>query len=270
MAPPIDLHYVWALGHAFVLAGSTQVLLATAFFRSTPAFWYRLAFAGALASYTIVILKSLGRPSGGAWLRRAFVDENAQYGLLALYWFISKPINITILPFATFSLFHCATFFRTNILPKFIPKPPAGAPAGQARPPPGWADNLSRQIQLWVKGNYDKAMNFVAYAELLVLARVALGALTFRSSLIAPIFLAHFIRLRYHASPFTRGAVNAITARVDGLVVGKPAPVVNGWVTAKRIIGAWGGGSLVPQQPAAGAAGAVPAAGNGPAGAAGR
>jgi len=32
---------------------------------------------------------------------------------------VSKPINVTILPFATFSLFHCATFLRTNVLPKF-------------------------------------------------------------------------------------------------------------------------------------------------------
>lgn len=34
---------------------------------------------------------------------------------------ISKPISVTIIPFATFSLFHCATFLRTNILPKLYP-----------------------------------------------------------------------------------------------------------------------------------------------------
>lgn len=119
-------------------------MLQTLLFR-TPVRAYRLVYIGALLSYAIVVLKSLGKPRGVNWLRRAFVDENFQYGLLALYWLISKPINsesgehacassvrarsttphkadpdtVTILPFATFSLFHCATFLRTNILPKF-------------------------------------------------------------------------------------------------------------------------------------------------------
>jgi len=50
--------------------------------------------------------------------------------------FITKPLNrsfdlkegwdvaddiVSIIPFATFSLFHTLTFIRTNILPKFIP-----------------------------------------------------------------------------------------------------------------------------------------------------
>jgi hypothetical protein len=120
---------------------------------------------------------------------------------------------------------------------------------------------MGRQIQLWVKSNYDKAMNFVAYAELLILARVTLGALTFRSSFIAPLFLAHFLRLRYHASPFTRTAVNGVTARVDNFAESKPA-VANVWTTVKRLIRTWGGGALVPAQPAPAAPpAAAPAAG---------
>jgi len=135
---------------------------------------------------------------------------------------------------------------------------PAGTPAAQ-RPPPNWAENLGRQIQLWVKSNYDKAMNFVAYAELFILARVFLGALTFRSSFIAPLFLAHFIRLRYHASQFTRNAVNGVTGRVDGLVAANPA-ANNVWTTVKRLIRTWGGGALAPAQQPPAAPGAAPAA----------
>lgn len=30
-------------------------------------------------------------------------------------------MTVSIIPFATFSLFHSLTFVRTNILPKFIP-----------------------------------------------------------------------------------------------------------------------------------------------------
>lgn len=133
-------------------------------------------------------------------------------------------------------------------------KPPAGA-TGAARPPANFAESLARNIQTWVKGNYDKAMIFVAYAELAILARVTLGALTFRSSFIAPLFLAHFIRLRYHASPFTRSAVDSITAKVDSLAASRP-PVQNAWTMVKRAIAAWGGGNLV----GGGAAGRPPAA----------
>jgi hypothetical protein len=57
-------------------------------------------------------------------------------------------------------------------------RPPPPQAAGQPRPPPAALDNVSRQIQLWVKGNYDSAMRFVAYAELAILARVVIGALT--------------------------------------------------------------------------------------------
>lgn len=55
-------------------------------------------------------------------------------------------------------------------------QPPATA--GQARPPPPALQNASNKIQLWVKGNYDTAMKFVAYAELAILGRVVFGAVT--------------------------------------------------------------------------------------------
>lgn len=106
---------------------------------------------------------------------------------------------VSIIPFATFSLFHSLTFLRTNILPKFIPsvstlitfssrqlmtsrRPPPQAQPGQPapqRPPPAMLEKLSRAIHLWVKGNYDTAMRFVAYAEMAILARSVLGAITY-------------------------------------------------------------------------------------------
>lgn len=119
---------------------------------------------------------------------------------------------------------------------------------------------------MWVKGNYDGAMRFVAYAELAIFARVVIGALTsvplhhaenplmeyrFRSSLIAPIFLAHFIRLRYHASAFTRQAVGTVTSRIDGFAGAQGGLVANAWGTVKRLIGTWGGASMMPTQPQA-------------------
>jgi hypothetical protein len=63
----------------------------------------------------------------------------------------------------------------------------------------------------------------------------------------APIFLAHFIRLRYHASAFTRQAVANITTRLDGVLMSRGGAVANGWSKAKVLIERWGGLGAPPQ-----------------------
>jgi len=260
----IDPHYVWALGHIVMLLGSLYMTLKVLTFRGTPTFIYKLSYTGALLSYSIVVLKSLGTPRlDQAWLRRAFADENVQYAVLAVYWWVSKPVWLSIFPFAVFSLFHTLTFIRTNIIPKFVPPPPP-TQAGQPRAPPALMENVSRRIQIWVKSNYDPAMNIVAYAELFLLGRLVAGALTWQSSLLAPIFLAHFIRLRYQISPFTREAIHNITSRIDGLVGNQSGFLKNGWETVKKLVRAWSGGISIPQggaAPGAGAGAARPAGG---------
>lgn len=249
--PLLDPHMFWAAGHGIMLFNAAYVILQGALFRGTPPFFYKLGYLGVLLAYGIVIAKSLGKPRMDAqWLQRAYVDENVQYGVLAFYWLISRSINVTMIPFATFSLFHCLTFLRTNILTKFIPRP-AAAPAGQARPPPSGLENVSRQIQAWVKANYDGAMRFVAFAELAILARVTVGAITRTSSIVAPLFLVHFIRLRYHASPFTRQAINTAGARIDALAGNQGGVIANVWQTIKRFLSSWGGRRLLSNQPGA-------------------
>ncbi|WRT64120.1 uncharacterized protein IL334_001049 [Kwoniella shivajii] len=271
---PVDPHYLWAFGHGIMLLSAAYVLLQTVFFRPTPTKTYKLAYTGALLSYSIVVYKSLGRPQvNQAWLRRALVDENVQYAILALYWWVAKPVNVSILPFATFSLFHCLTFLRTNIIPKFVPAQPPAA-QGAAPRQPALLENISRKIQLWVKSNYDVAMRFVAYCELLICVRLILGVLTFRSSFIAPLFMVHFVRLRYHASPFTRSAVGNVVIYINNFVSSKPAAVQNVWSTIKRVISSWGGvplfgpgtqgqGATQPQQAAGPGAAGQTAAGSG-------
>jgi hypothetical protein len=70
------------------------VLIQTFLFRNLSVAVYKFGYTGALASYVIVILKSLGMPRLDVqWAQRAFVDENVQYALLAFYWWISTPVN---------------------------------------------------------------------------------------------------------------------------------------------------------------------------------
>jgi transmembrane protein 33 len=89
-------------------------------------------------------------------------------------------------------------------------------------------------------------MKVVAYTEILILARVIIGALMFRNSFLTPIFYAHFVRMRFFQSAFTRDAVTQVTARIDGYINGPDVPpaVKRGWATLQSLIGRWSGSTL--------------------------
>lgn len=93
-------------------------------------------------------------------------------------------------------------------------------------------------------------MRIVAYAELAILARVVLGALTFQNSLLAPIIYAHFLRLRFYQSQFTQRAVGHVASLIDGFVrrPGNPPAVVGVWEKVQMLITRWSGSILAPQQ----------------------
>ena len=97
-------------------------------------------------------------------------------------------------------------------------------------------------------------MRITALAELLILFRVTLGALTLQNSLLTPIFYAHFVRQRYYHSQFTREALLRVNGFIDGYIPSLH-PVVNQvWLAFKRAVGAWAGNAIAPQ-PAAGPSG---------------
>jgi len=253
-------HYLWAAGHFILLLATLRYALAYITFKSVAySFYYKAGFTGAIASYAIVCQKSLGTPQANAvYLRKALLDENVQYLLLALFWLRNKPIALALLPYATFSLFHALTFTRTTILPRFLPSTPA--PAGSGQPPQ--QPQLARMIQLWVKGNYDRAMKVVAYTEFVLLLRVVLGALTFQNSFLTPIVFSYFLRQRYYHSQFTRDAVTHISAVIDGYATkqGTPPIVLTIWTQVKQLVVRYGGSSVIEQQqqPAAGGAAGTP------------
>lgn len=238
--------------------------------------WYTATYFGAIISYCVVVYKSFGVPQlNKAYVQRALMDENVQYLFLAIYWFMSKPIFISLVPFVTFSLFHVLTFLRTTLIPIVFPSgSPApganqaaagGAPAVQATAPPA---KIAKFIQSWVKANYDPAMRFVAYAEVAIFARVLLGALLLRNSLLAPLFYAHFLRLRFYMSSFTRAAFQHVKSILDGYTQHQSCPPVvrKAYLTLTDLISRYASSVLSVQsagaaQPGAGAAGAAGGAG---------
>lgn len=98
-------------------------------------------------------------------------------------------------------------------------------------------------------------MKAVAFIELLIMARVLLGGVTFRNSLLTPIIYAHFLRQRYYQSAFTRNAIDYVNRRVEDYVrkPGTPPVAVQVWDTFKMLLTRWAGAALAPQQPPAGA-----------------
>lgn len=108
-------------------------------------------------------------------------------------------------------------------------------------------------------------MKVVAFAEIFILARVIVGALMFRNSFITPIFYAHFVRMRFFQSAFTREAIVKVTAKIDQYVnTPEMSPVVKqGWGTLQSLIGRWTGTTLTAPAPAGQAGQAPPTNGNG-------
>lgn len=146
---------------------------------------------------------------------------------------------------------------------------PAPATAGAQAPPPT-PSPLAKKIHSWVKGqlpchlianaklnavhtgNYDSAMVLVAQIEIVILIRVTLGVLAFQNSLFTPIFYAHFLRVRYYHSNFSRDTIGAASRFIDNLVAGPSFPPVarTAWGSAKSVISRWGSSSVItPAQP---------------------
>ncbi|KAG7450268.1 uncharacterized protein BT62DRAFT_927584 [Guyanagaster necrorhizus] len=242
-------HYLWASGHFILLLSALRYFIAWITFKSVSSWWYKTSYTGALVSYAIVCQKALGTPQPNlAYVRRAMMDENVQYLLLAFFWWSSKPIAITLLPFSIFSLFHALTFTRTTLMAQFLPPGPPATSGGPLTPHP-----YAKKLQVWVKNNYDSAMRAVAYTELLILVRVVLGALVFQNSLLSPVVYVHFLRQRYYQSAFTRDAFAATDARINALLAQQNNPTLaNIWSQARRLIARWGGSNITPAAAPAG------------------
>ncbi|PFH46986.1 hypothetical protein AMATHDRAFT_68611 [Amanita thiersii Skay4041] len=237
-------HYLWASGHFILLLASLRYFIAAATFRTASAWWYKASFFGAIISYAIVCHKSLGSPQPNlAWIRRALLDENVQYFILAMFWYSSRPVTFALLPYAIFSLFHALTFTRTTLMPQLLPPGPPAQAGGQPQPHP-----LAKKLQLWVKANYNKAMGVVAFAEIVILVRVLLGAITFQNSFLMPLVYAHFLRQRYYHSAFTRDAFAATAKYIDGYAQRPTTPPIarQVWDKVKLVVSKWGGSTIAP------------------------
>src|SRR5205823_1104424 len=118
--------------------------------------------------------------------------------VMALVWLFSRQIPLAVLPFAVYSVFHVATYVRSNLLPTIQP-PAATGPAG-SKPP---ASGASEVIGKFVKEYYDGSMSLVAMLEIALWFRVVGSALLFqKGSWILLVVYTVFFRARVAQSSF--------------------------------------------------------------------
>lgn len=147
---------------------------------------------------------------------------------MALVWLYSRQIPLAILPFAVYSIFHVATYTRSNLLPTLQPQP-QGAAGSQA-------GGLSESIGHFVKNYYDTSMTLVATLEIWLLFRLVGSAILFtRGSWILLIVYLVFFRVRHSQSSFMQNAINQLTARADAQFANQSMPpaVRNVWQQVK-------------------------------------
>ncbi|KAG9512877.1 hypothetical protein KCU99_g8443, partial [Aureobasidium melanogenum] len=211
------LQFAWFAGHVTLLLSSVRYALSYMTFHPNSkwaTFSYRTAFVAAAATYGIVVFKSFrararaGKAQGGAL--QIIGDENVQYLFMALIWLWSRQIPLAILPFAVYSVFHVATYTRSNLLPTIQPQPAAAA--GEKPKSSALADTIGN----FVKNYYDSSMTLVAILEIALWFRLGFSALLFqKGSWILIAVYTVFLRARFHQSTFVQSAVNQLAARGD-------------------------------------------------------
>ena len=152
---------------------------------------------------------------------------------MALVWLFSRQIPMAVLPFGVYSVFHVATYVRSNLIPTISPPPAAAAGAK----PQGSA--TSEAIGKFVKEYYDGSMTLVALLECFLWFRVLGSALLFqKGSWILFVVYTVFFRARYAQSSFVQDAINQLTARVDAQLANQSTPpaVRQAWGTFKNIV----------------------------------
>ncbi|KAJ9623492.1 Transmembrane nucleoporin [Taxawa tesnikishii (nom. ined.)] len=232
------LQFGWFAGHVTLLLMTFRYALSYITFNYNSRwarFSYRTAFIAAAVTYGIVVFKSFrarqrsGKGHGGALAIAG--DENVQYLIMALVWLFSRQTPLAILPFAVYSIFHVATYTRSNLLPTLQPQQ-SSAP-GEKPKPSALADTIGR----FVKEYYDTSMTVVAVLEIALWFRLLGSAVLFqKGSWILILLYTVFLRARFHQSTFVQGATNHLVARGDAIANRQDMPpaVRQGWDAVKN------------------------------------
>lgn len=228
------LQFAWFVGHLtllFCVARYGLSYITFNYYSRWARFSYRTAFISAAATYGIVVYKAFRARSRPGAIPPAksplaiIADENVQYLAMALVWLWAPQYPLAMLPFGVYSVFHVATYTRTNLIPTIQP-PVQIAPAASPGAKPTFKSNpYADTIGRFVKEYYDSSMGLVAILEILLWGRLLLSAITFaRGSWILIAIYTAFLRARYAQSTFVQGQFVQLEARIDALVGAQNTP----------------------------------------------
>jgi hypothetical protein len=158
---------------------------------------------------------------------------------MALVWLFSPQYPLAMLPFGVYSVFHVATYSRTNLIPTINPPVAVAPPAGTSpsAKPTYKPSALAERIGHFVKAYYDNSMELVAILEIVLWFRLLGSAIIFsRGSWILLTLYTAFLRARLSQSSFVKVQFQNLSARVDALVGGQGIPPVarQVWETIKN------------------------------------
>lgn len=146
---------------------------------------------------------------------------------MALVWLFAPQHPLAMLPFGVYSVFHVATYTRTNLIPTIQPQQPVAAAPGASpsAKPTVKSHPLADTIGKFVKEYYDASMGLVAILEILLWGRILLSAVLFQrwSWVLITVYTA-FLRARFAQSSFVQGQFRQLEARIDSLVGGQSFP----------------------------------------------
>ncbi|KAH8804715.1 hypothetical protein F5884DRAFT_422584 [Xylogone sp. PMI_703] len=235
MALAQTLQFAWFAGHLtllFCIFRYSLSYISFNYYSGWAQFSYRTAFISAAVTYGIVVYKAFrararagNKAPGGIFT--IIGDENVQYLAMALVWLFSPQYPLAMLPFGVYSIFHVATYTRTNLIPTIQPPQPvspgATSPSGKpAYKPNPTADTIGR----FVKEYYDASMGLVAGLEIALWIRILLSVILFRKgSWILIVLYTAFLRARFAQSTFVQVQFKNFEARVDA-IVGAQSPAV--------------------------------------------
>ncbi|TVY44350.1 Nucleoporin [Lachnellula occidentalis] len=239
------LQFAWFVGHLTLLFCIIRYGLSYItfnYYSRWAQFSYRTAFISAAMTYGIVVYKAFrarqraSRAQGGVISLAA--DENVQYLAMALVWLFSPQYPLAMLPFGVYSIFHVATYTRTNLIPTVQPPQPQSPVAGSSpgAKPTFKSNPTADMIGKFVKEYYDTSMGLVAILEILLWGRILLSAIAFsKGSWILIAVYTAFLRARFAQSSFVQGQFRNLEARIDTVVGGQGTPPVarTVWDTVK-------------------------------------
>ena len=159
---------------------------------------------------------------------------------MALVWLFSPQVAPALLPFVVYSVFHVATYTRTNLIPTFQPSPTASTTASPGGRPSSAKSSsaLADSIGKFVKEYYDASMTLVASLEIFLWFRVLGSAIIFtKGSWVLLVIYTLFFRARYSQSNHVQGAIAQGSQRVDAVLANQSTPPAarQAWGTVKGL-----------------------------------